>query len=73
MIENFFSQKKQGVICIGILLVVFYLTPGMWEDAKGDEGKKLTYILCFVITLWSCGQAICKNFLKTKHILNILD
>jgi hypothetical protein len=67
MIKDLLSQKKRGIICIGILSIVFYLIPGIWEDAKDDMGKKITYILCFAIILWSCVQAIYKDFfLKTN-------
>lgn len=61
---NIFSQKKQGILSIIALLIVVYLIPGIWEDAKDDSSKKITYVLCFIMILWSCSRIIFKDFFK---------
>ena len=61
--DGLFQAKLNGLLSISVLLT---LIAGFWALTKSSQNNLPSYILLFILTLWSLGMGIVLYFFKSK-------
>ena len=59
-------QKIKGFLCIVCIGLLIFITPELWKDAMGNNGKKVIYASMGFIMLYSFISEIAKAFFRTS-------